>query len=558
MAITKLQNTTTTIFLIILYFALWQMAKIFEYAPFASLWYAPAGLSVTILILWKNDGYLKVFLCVWCVSVASQYIHFNDQNILRVGLISALAAFSHTLPYWLAIKLFTKIEVILRVKPEGILIRSIAFCTLLLIGSLGAALLGIVTKIIFAGMPLTVAQNIWLSWWIGDYVGAVVLSPLFILIFYRYARKLTSPENVFLLNHSRTQNFLPKEKISSIAWFLIILSPAVIVIAQSELDARIPVVISFLIVLLPIAVLSTRASWGVLVSAIVMSSISIIIITRFLGIIDNAIAYQATLIATAVTALYFYDLVQNFELRAQKLLEVERTLSTASNLLTLNEIGVNIAHELRTPLQTALSSSQRVRRRLEKLDDDWSIELSELKNTKNAINQINNTIESVRNLVKIPTNKLQYCSVNDSLFLVNDLLKSSANQQSISINIRGTKIPYFAKIEQNELMQILMNLISNSIKSSAQTSSKEVTVSLNKLGDRKLSVEVTDSGKGIEKDDLKDLFKLGHSKLKDGLGLGLWVSKSITERQQATLEYIQHDDTQWCFRLTLDSTEYQK
>jgi sensor histidine kinase regulating citrate/malate metabolism len=103
-----------------------------------------------------------------------------------------------------------------------------------------------------------------------------------------------------------------------------------------------------------------------------------------------------------------------------------------------------------------------------------------------------------------------------------------------------------------------MNLISNSIKSSAQTSSKEVTVSLNKLGDRKLSVEVTDSGKGIEKDDLKDLFKLGHSKSNDGLGLGLWVSKSITERQQATLEYIQHDDTQWCFRLTLDSTEYQK
>ena len=558
MLITKVQKTATTISLVIVYLALWYVAAIFEYGPFASLWYAPAGLSVAILILWKKDGFFKVWLCVWCVSVLTQYTYVDNPNLFRVVLVSISAAFTHTVPYWLAIKTFRKIQTALQSKPEGLLVQPALYAILLLIGSLGAALLGILTQIVFADMSVIVAKNIWLGWWIGDYVGVVVLAPIFIFVACKYMGKLTNPQDIFLLNHSHTKDFLPKEKLSIFAWVLIALLPAIVAIARVELDDRIPEVLAFLLVLLPIAILSTRATWGVLVSSTVMSSVLIIITVKYFGIIGDAMAYQATLLAIAVTSLYFYDFVKNFELRAQELLDTERSLSTASKLLTLNEIGANIAHELCTPLQTALSSSQRVRRRLEKRDDDWSVEVGELNNVRDAIGQASDIVESVRNLVKMPKQKSSCCSINDTLILVRKLVASSAEKQAVQIHITDKQKFDLVKIEQSELIQILENLISNSIRSAAQTSTKEVTVSLNQADDKSVSVEVTDSGKGIAKTDLNNLFKPGHSRSIDGLGLGLWVSRSIAERRGSTLEYIYNDDINWCFRLTLSSKESEQ
>lgn len=200
----------------------------------------------------------------------------------------------------------------------------------------------------------------------------------------------------------------------------------------------------------------------------------------------------------------------------------------ANRLITaafsLNEIGANIAHELRTSLQTALSSSQRVRRRLDKLDDDWSIELDELNNTKNAIDQISNTIESVRDLIKIPKQKELVCSVNDTLMIVYNLIKSTASQHTVKINIPIVKTQYLALIDPSELIQILMNLFTNDVRSAAKSAVKEVTISFNKLDNTSMFLEITDSGKGIARFNVNNLFKLVYPQSNGGLGLGLWVS----------------------------------
>jgi len=64
---TRLRNSATKISLIIVYLALWYAASIFEYKPGVSLWYAPAGLTVAILMLWKEDSFFKSMpLCRLC------------------------------------------------------------------------------------------------------------------------------------------------------------------------------------------------------------------------------------------------------------------------------------------------------------------------------------------------------------------------------------------------------------------------------------------------------------------------------------------------------------
>ena len=73
---------------------------------------------------------------------------------------------------------------------------------LLLSGSFWAALLGILNEVTLAGMSLTIAQNIWLGWWIGDYVDIAVLGPFLIFFGCQYIHKFIVPEDIFLLHYS--------------------------------------------------------------------------------------------------------------------------------------------------------------------------------------------------------------------------------------------------------------------------------------------------------------------------------------------------------------------
>jgi C4-dicarboxylate-specific signal transduction histidine kinase len=77
------------------------------------------------------------------------------------------------------------------------------------------------------------------------------------------------------------------------------------------------------------------------------------------------------------------------------------------------------------------------------------------------------------------------------------------------------------------------------------------------VDDTTMFLEITDSGKGIARSNMNNLFKLGYPRSNEGLGLGLWVSKSIALRRNGNLEYI-HNDDNWCFRLTLNRIECQK
>jgi len=419
-------------------------------------------------------------------------------------------------------------------------------------------LLGILSQITFADMTLSIAENIWLGWWLGDYVGAIVLGPLFVLTGCSYFSHLIEPDDSFLLHHSKANSFFPSEISMWLPWALIVLLPSMIAIARVEFDNRIPIVLAFLIALLPIAVLSTRNSWGVLVSATVLSSVLIITTVKYIGMLGDAINYQATLLAMAVSSLYLYDLVRTFELRAQELVDIEHSLSMASKLLTLNELGSNIAHELSTPLQIALSSSQRVRRRLEDRNEDWSVEINELNNVKDAINQANKTIVSVRSLVQKRPPDTPSCPISDALELSRKLSESTARKYGATINIKDISRHSHVEIDQSELTQILLNLISNSLLGTSRTANKEVNVLVRSVDDSSLAIEVNDSGKGVDASNLNSLFKFGHSHAIDGLGLGLWVSKSIALRRGGALDYIYVEDGDWCFRLTLNGLEQKQ
>ncbi len=544
------KNLLITPVLIILYICLWYLSSLFEYAPYASLWFAPAGLAVAILLLWKKDGFIMVWLCIGLTSVQAKFIQSGMPGLPYTLMASSFLAFGFTAPYWFAINLYNKIELKIEHSEITNLLKPVLYLLFLLGGSLGAASLGIMVLISLGEITTDVGKSIWLAWWIGDFVGVIILTPLFVLIGYRYFNRWVDPRNSLLIQNSIINNQkVPIDLISWVSIVFIIVFPAIIATLRSEYDERIPIIISLFFALLPISVLAIKTSWAVIVSTIVCSSLTIIMTVKYFSILDEGFSYQTTLLAIAITAFYFYNFVKAFSLKSEELIETERSLNTASKLLTLNELSANITHELSTPLQTAMTSSQRVRRRLEKLNGDWSIEVNELNNVKLAIDQAGKTISTIRHLIKAPiTNKI-HCSVDNAFHTINELLASSLKKHEVTMDLCDvSNLPDIA-LEQNEFIQIFLNLISNSISSLKKASIREITITVEHYNEETIIFKIFDTGKVIDEAMLNKVFQLGSSETPDGLGLGLWVSRSIANRRGGSLEYVRNEPKNHFFQL---------
>jgi signal transduction histidine kinase len=87
--------------------------------------------------------------------------------------------------------------------------------------------------------------------------------------------------------------------------------------------------------------------------------------------------------------------------------------------------------------------------------------------------------------------------------------------------------------DDQAIRQILLNLISNSLKFTGRGGRAVVAAGLDTDG--ALWLSVTDNGPGIDaalKDRIFDIFKTNRP---EGMGLGLWLSKNIVERNKGIL-----------------------
>lgn len=110
-----------------------------------------------------------------------------------------------------------------------------------------------------------------------------------------------------------------------------------------------------------------------------------------------------------------------------------------------------------------------------------------------------------------------------------DAFAHLAQEKSISLTYETSERPLMAAFDHDRMLQVLANLITNAIKFTANGGA--VTIRGERAGGE-LHVSVTDTGTGISDELLESVFErfwqLGKQDRR-GLGLGLYISKSIVE-----------------------------
>ena len=205
---------------------------------------------------------------------------------------------------------------------------------------------------------------------------------------------------------------------------------------------------------------------------------------------------------------------------------------------TMQREFINIAaHELRTPIQALLGITDLVESKVDSSGSSSSekVELSKadiemmMRNVSRLERLSANILDASRIESKTLKLKKEFFDLNQKVLHVIDDVKMSlrrgTNNITIISNTMIDKLEVYA--DKTRIFQVLSNLIRNAIRFSNE---EGATITVN-IGQKEghAVVEVRDNGRGIDPQIMPTLFTKFATKSHQGIGLGLYISKSIVE-----------------------------
>jgi signal transduction histidine kinase/ActR/RegA family two-component response regulator len=209
----------------------------------------------------------------------------------------------------------------------------------------------------------------------------------------------------------------------------------------------------------------------------------------------------------------------------------------ARSNLAKDQFLAMLSHELRTPLTPVLTTVLA----LEQEDTTPANVRESLQMIHRNVELEARLIDDLLDLTRISQGKVQLnLETVDAHQLIRsalDICQTDIEQKHLDLRLELTAGKFHLEADRARLQQIFWNLIKNSIKFSPADGQISI-LTANDSEDR-LRIEVTDTGMGIEPSALPkifDAFEQGGRTQLGGLGLGLAISKALTDAHNGTIK----------------------
>jgi signal transduction histidine kinase len=229
--------------------------------------------------------------------------------------------------------------------------------------------------------------------------------------------------------------------------------------------------------------------------------------------------------------LRWYGVSTDIEDRKRAEEERERLradLAHVNRVSMLGELAASVSHELKQPIAAAMTNAKTCMRWLKRDQPDVDEALEATSRIVNDGTRATEIIERLRSLYKQSPPQRELVEANEIIREMGELLRAEANQYAVSIRTDlATDLPKTAA-DRVQLQQVFMNLMLNAIEAMKETGGV-LTVKTQLDENGQLLISVSDTGVGLPKEKIEQIFDAFVTTKPQGSGMGLSISRSIVE-----------------------------
>ncbi|MEW6410824.1 MAG: PAS domain S-box protein [Nitrospirota bacterium] len=216
---------------------------------------------------------------------------------------------------------------------------------------------------------------------------------------------------------------------------------------------------------------------------------------------------------------------------------LRRELANSEKMAVLGEMAMKISHEIRNPLVSIGGFARRMVREFDKEKDIEKQKATDI--IIKEVNRLEGILHDLMSFVKEAPLHLQECNLNSLLSDIVSIFTAESEEKGIRIFKDIPKKEISISVDQEQLKQAIINILKNALQAVGRDGEVFIKAVLQPSPDGKIVlIEISDTGRGIEKGAIEHIFDPFFTTKSSGTGLGLAIAHRIIERHGGDIEVI--------------------
>ena len=480
----------------------------------ASPVWPPAGIALAAMLLVGYRAWPAIFIGAFIVNLTTAGDIITSIAIATGNTFEALAG------AWLVNRFAGSKNVFDR--PQGVF----KFALVAAISAVVSPLFGVTSLALDGFADWTNYGAIWLTWWLGDVTGDLIFTPLVLLWGLRWKLSWKKEEAVEV----------------GVLLFSLTLLSVVVFGGWLEVSAKnypIAFICGPIVIWTAFRFTQRETAMGIFILSVIAVWGTVHGFGPFVGLTENQslLTVQTWTAVLAITAMALSAGMAERR-HVEEELQQQKSIVEAANR-TKDHFLAMLSHELRTPLTPVISAL-----------DSLEIGPTRIEDTKASLAMIRRNIELETQLIddlldftRIARDKMQLRFVpvdaHQAVSNVVEICRAEARSKKLDVRLNLRAKSCHVTADAAKFQQIIWNLLKNAIKFTPEGGN--ITISSDNPSETVFSLSVRDTGIGMEPDVMHrifDPFEQGNRSFEHrvgGLGLGLAISKSLTQAHGGTL-----------------------
>ena len=220
----------------------------------------------------------------------------------------------------------------------------------------------------------------------------------------------------------------------------------------------------------------------------------------------------------------YNKMIDDLEDSAEKLAKTEREQAW-------QEMAKQVAHEIKNPLTPMRLTVQSFQKNSGFKSEDEKLKLNDFCEVLiEQIDTMSNVATSFSDFATLPKTQLEKTDIVEATKKVVEIFE----QNNITLETSDENI--FVKLDKEQWIRVMTNLIKNSIQSIPHDRESNIQVKIIE-STKKVKIIVSDNGLGVSKKNREKIFEPKFTTKSDGMGLGLGIVRSIINSHRGKISY---------------------